>query len=70
MRILPEQERLETLHILACNREEVERQLAGLPIIIETPSMIRRQRELEARLQEIHEAVKVFSRPKVLVKVT
>ena len=37
------------------------------PIIIETPSAIRRKDELERRLREIEDATKIFSRPKVLV---
>ncbi len=45
------------------------RALQGLPIIIETPSAIRRKNELEQRLREIEDATKVFSRPKVLVHV-
>ncbi len=69
MRILPEEERLETLAILEQNRIEIDRQIQGLPIIIETPSMIRRKEDLERRLCEIEDAVKVFSRPKVLVHV-
>jgi hypothetical protein len=40
MRLLPEEERQETLAILARNRVEVEKQLAALPIVIETPSMV------------------------------
>lgn len=67
MRLLPEEERLETLAILERNKHDVERALQGLPIIIETPSQIRRKDELEKRLKEIEDAFKVFSRSKVLV---
>ena len=41
MRLLPEEERLETLAILDQNRREVERQMSVLPIVIETPSQVR-----------------------------
>jgi hypothetical protein len=41
--------------------------LKALPIVIETPSAVRRKNELEARLKEIEEAQRVFARPKVLV---
>lgn len=41
--------------------------LQTMPIIVETPSQIRRKNELETRLREIEDAFKVFSRPKVLV---
>lgn len=67
MRVLPEEERLETLAILERNRKEVERALQAMPIVIETPSQVRRRDELEKRLREIEDAYKVFSRPKVLV---
>jgi hypothetical protein len=40
MRLLPEGERRDTLALLEQNRAEVERQLAALPIIIETPSQV------------------------------
>jgi len=69
MRMLPEEERLETLAILQKNRQEVERALQVMPIIIETPSQKRRKDDLERRLREIEDAFKIFSRPKVLVHV-
>ncbi|GAX83094.1 hypothetical protein CEUSTIGMA_g10520.t1 [Chlamydomonas eustigma] len=68
MRLLPEDERLETLTVLQKNRHEVERALQALPLRIETPGQIRRRDELERRLREIEEGLKVFARPKVLVK--
>ena len=46
----------------------MERQIQRLPIIIETPSMIRHRDELERRMREIEDAFRVFSRPKVLVQ--
>lgn len=67
MRMLPEEERLDTLAILERNRQEVERQLQNLPLLIETPGQIRRQDELTRRMQEIEQAHKIFSRSSVLV---
>mmetsp|Transcript_25560 Transcript_25560/g.64845 ORF Transcript_25560/g.64845 Transcript_25560/m.64845 type:complete len:296 (-) Transcript_25560:370-1257(-) len=69
MRLLPEEERLETLAILERNKRDVEKALQSMPIIIETPSQIRRKDELEKRLKEIDDAFKVFSRAKVLVHI-
>ncbi|GIL80107.1 hypothetical protein Vretimale_12930 [Volvox reticuliferus] len=69
MRIMPEDERLETLELLKKNREEVERAIQALPLRIETLSAVRRKEELERRLKEIEDALKIFSRPKVLVHV-
>eukprot|EP00775_Hariotina_reticulata_P007060 gene7060-7274_t len=70
LRQLPEEERLHTLEVLRVNRAEVEARLASLPIIIETPSQVRRKDELERRLQEIESAQKIFSRRNVLVHAT
>lgn len=67
MRLLPEEERLETLEILRRNREEVERAIQHLPLRTETQGAIRRRDELERRLREVEDAQKIFSRPKVLV---
>ncbi|MEW5301363.1 MAG: hypothetical protein WDW36_004226 [Sanguina aurantia] len=67
MRMLDEEERLETLAILTRNRAEIDRAIQGLPIIIETPGQIRRKDELERRLQEIEDAFRIFCRPKVMV---
>lgn len=41
LRQMPEAERLSTLRLLDANRAEVEAKIATLPIIIETPSMVR-----------------------------
>ena len=68
MRLLSEDERLETLAVLQKNRADVERALQGLPLKIETVGQIRRRDELERRMREIEEGLKVFARPKVLVK--
>ena len=68
MRLLPENERLETLSVLQKNRSEIERALQSLPLKIETLGQIRRRDEMERRMREIEEGLKVFCRPKVLVK--
>ena len=68
MRVMPEDERQETLAILNANRAEVEEEIQQLPFVIETPSAIKHKNRLEKRLREIEEARKIFSRPKVLVK--
>jgi hypothetical protein len=68
MRLLSEDERLETLAVLQKNRADVERALQGLPLKIETVGQIRRRDELERRMREVEEGLKVFARPKVLVK--
>lgn len=68
MRLLDESERLETLATLQRNRAELERALQSLPLKIETVGQIRRRDEMEKRMREIEEGLRVFSRPKVVVK--
>mmetsp|Transcript_22102 Transcript_22102/g.61351 ORF Transcript_22102/g.61351 Transcript_22102/m.61351 type:complete len:295 (-) Transcript_22102:93-977(-) len=69
MRVMPEAERMETLDILAQNKAAVEAKLMRLPFNVETPSQIQYKSGLEARLQEIEEAERMFSRPNVLVHI-
>ncbi|GBF95728.1 hypothetical protein Rsub_08710 [Raphidocelis subcapitata] len=68
MRVMPEEERTETLALLERNRGEVEAALAAMPIVVETAGMRRRKDELERRLAEVAEATRVFSRKQVLVR--
>lgn len=68
MRIMGDEERIETLAVLQKNKEEVEDALSKLPFIVKIPSQVSLKNQLERRLHEIEEATKIFSRPKVLVK--
>jgi hypothetical protein len=68
MRILPEDERQKTLDILRENRADVENKLRALPFKCETPSQIRNKQSLEARLEEIEDAQKIFGRKQVYVR--
>ncbi|KAK9844500.1 hypothetical protein WJX74_003268 [Apatococcus lobatus] len=68
MRILPEADRLEMLETLQKSSSDVERQLATLPFHIETPSQIRHKAGLDRRMEEIEEAIRLFSQKKVLVQ--
>jgi len=67
MVLMPEEERLETLRILAQNEKEVRDQLDRMPLKIEIPSQVRKQKALDDKLKEIEEAKKIFNRPKVYV---
>lgn len=40
MKLMPDEERKEALDILAQNKEDVENQLHGMPLIIETQGLI------------------------------
>lgn len=67
MIVLPEDERISTLRTLQETEREVEESLNRMPLVIETPSMIRRQKELEEKLKETKDAIKIFSQSKVFV---
>ena len=69
MRVLPEDERLRTLEILAENAADVETKLLALPIAKDgTPVVHRVKAELEARMAEIEDAQRIFGRSTVLVR--
>lgn len=68
MTLMPEAERLETLRVLTANEVEVQQALFKMPLQIATPSLKKRKESLEAKLQEIEAAKKIFSRPKVYVE--
>ncbi|KAG1658694.1 hypothetical protein FOA52_013634 [Chlamydomonas sp. UWO 241] len=68
MRLLPESERLETLDALLRSKAEVERAMWALPLKVETLGQKRRKDELDARITDIEQGIKVFSRAQVIVR--
>eukprot|EP00891_Asterochloris_glomerata_P008860 jgi/Astpho2/8860/e_gw1.00129.68.1_t len=68
MRILPDEERLEMLRVLQQSRTETEGKLSELPFVVETATMIKHKAALEARMKEIEDGMRLFSRSKVLVQ--
>lgn len=54
-----------------CIAEEKEyiRELGILPIGVDTVRVRNKRLELEGKLAELEEAIKIFSRPKVFVKI-
>ncbi|DBA04071.1 TPA: hypothetical protein N0F65_009418 [Lagenidium giganteum] len=69
MMLMDEDERLRTLDVLRQRLEQARRQVNALPLRIETPSQIRRKNALDAKLEEIEDAIKVFDRKKVYVAI-
>ena len=67
-RILPEDERLDTLALLQKRKDDVDNQISRLPLRIETDGQKRRQGELLKRLADIEQAIKFLSKPNVLIK--
>lgn len=67
MKLMPEDERKQTLEVLKASREEAMNQLARMPFILETPTAKRKHSELEMKLKEIEAALQLFSKQKVYI---
>ncbi|KAK3091946.1 hypothetical protein FSP39_023897 [Pinctada imbricata] len=68
-RKLPESERKQTLKLLLDKEQDLVDELSALPIRMDTFRIRSQKQEIEKKLIEIDEAKKIFSRPKVFVKV-
>lgn len=64
---MPEEERQATLQTLTQSKKECMHLLERMPFVIETPSMRKRQQDLENKIREIENAISIFSKPKVYV---
>jgi hypothetical protein len=56
------------LEVLKKNKLVGYEELAKLPMTIETPSLKKRKNTLERKLEQIEEAIKIFSRSVVWVQ--
>ncbi|XP_015437876.1 PREDICTED: uncharacterized protein DDB_G0287625 [Dufourea novaeangliae] len=65
---LPENERKETLYILKKNYQDYVNELNMMPIKSDTLRAQQRKAEIEKQLNKLEEGIKVFSKPKVYVK--
>ncbi|KAK0043795.1 enkurin domain-containing protein 1 [Biomphalaria pfeifferi] len=68
-RQLPENERKETLELLLAKQRDVVTHIQKLPIGADTIRVKQQRQSLEKQLTEVEEAIKIFSRPKVFVRV-
>jgi hypothetical protein len=68
-RLMPEAERLETLALMRAACDEAQDALQRMPLRVEIPSAVRKKQELEAKVNKLEEALKVFQRPRVFVKI-
>ncbi|KAG8179897.1 hypothetical protein JTE90_017429 [Oedothorax gibbosus] len=66
--LLPDEERLETLELLKKNRDELVQSLSSLPVRNDTLRLRRCREELEKQLAKVDEGLKIFAKPKVLIK--
>lgn len=67
MRLMDEEERLETLNILEQKKQELIAAINKLPFHCETLSQKKRHQELEDKMREIDTALSLFRKPKVYV---
>ncbi|XP_055992666.1 enkurin domain-containing protein 1 isoform X2 [Sorex fumeus] len=65
---MPESQRLETLNSLLRSQEQLLRELVLLPAGADSLRAQGHRAELDRKLVQIEEAIKIFSRPKVFVK--
>ncbi|XP_068103445.1 enkurin domain-containing protein 1 [Hyperolius riggenbachi] len=66
--MMPEKERQETLSKLKQTQSQLTKDLLMIPVRADTLSFQNRRTELEKKLSEVEEAIKLFSRPKVFIK--
>ncbi|XP_064630674.1 enkurin domain-containing protein 1-like [Lineus longissimus] len=66
---MPNEERKKTLDLLKESEEKLIEQMNHLPVHNDTLRVRMKKQELDAKLAEIEEALKIFTRPKVFVKV-
>ena len=67
-RMLPEQERVETLRIVQSNFDELVAKMARLPVTSDTLRSKMYRKELEDKIAAAEAGIKVFSRRKVFVR--
>jgi hypothetical protein len=67
MRMLSEEEKLDSLEVLEHRKEEIEETLGHAPLRIESQSLIRQHRELEQELQDIDRSMDQLKRKYVFV---
>lgn len=66
--LMPAEERRKTLQLLSEHQESLTKELQSLPLRTDTLRLQRRRADLEARLAEVEDALRIFSRPKVFIK--
>ncbi|KAK7066135.1 Enkurin domain-containing protein 1 [Halocaridina rubra] len=64
---LPEYERRNTLHLLRKSQAEIMRELSTLPVAQDTLRVKKKRHELEEKLMQIEDGLRIFSQPKVYV---
>ena len=66
-RLLPEEERIETLENLKSSKAELLKVLGKMPIAIKTITMAKKKEEMEKKVDELDKAIETFSKKNVYV---
>ncbi|KAI8853726.1 calmodulin-binding-domain-containing protein [Chytridium lagenaria] len=67
MTLVPEDERQETLRLLADHEKKLIQELSQFSLVVESIRQKKRKVELETKLREVEDAIEMFSRPKVYI---
>ncbi|KAM4614400.1 enkurin domain-containing protein 1 isoform 1-T3 [Discoglossus pictus] len=67
--MMPEAERQQTLSNIKETHAQLIKELLALPVRADTLSIQSRRTEFEKKLSELEEAIKIFSRPKVFIRI-
>ena len=68
-RLMPEDERQQTLDDLKSAKDETNKQLERLPVVSHSQKMERHRTELEQKVARLERAIETFSKPNVYVAV-
>ena len=66
-RLMPEEERLETLRDLEKSKKELNAALEKLPVVSRTIAMERHKKDLEEKIDRVEKAIVTFNKSKVYV---
>jgi ABC-type Fe3+-citrate transport system substrate-binding protein len=66
-RLMPDQERLETLKDLIDSKRELNTALEKLPVVSKTIQMTRHKKDYEEKINRIDKAIDTFSKKQVYV---
>ena len=66
-RLMPDEERLDTLHDLFDSRKEIATALEKLPVGFRTLNQEKHRKDLQEKLVRIERAVETFEKPRVYV---
>ena len=66
-RLMPEEERLETLRELEQSKKDLNKALEKLPVVLRTIAMERHKKDLEDKIDRVEKAIVTFNKSRVYV---